>query len=156
MDIMEAPKKIVLPERNPLTHAQHRKDVFWQITIPMMVGILLVLIAVTVVLLSATHATTNLSRWADVSLIWLILPSLLIAFIFLIILIAFTYLITVVLRITPPYAHLIQLYFETGKYKISFYSDKITEPFIKTRSMWAVIRHPGRYGKHSPDGTDHS
>ncbi len=153
---MEAPKKLVLPERNPLTHAQHRKDVFWQITIPMMVGILLVLVAVAVVLLSATHAATNLSRWADVSLIWLILPSLLIAFIFLIILIAFTYLITIVLKMTPQYARIIQLYFETGKYKVSFYSNKITAPFIKTRSMWAVIRHPGRYGKQPPVENDHS
>jgi uncharacterized membrane protein len=147
---MEAPNKLILPERNPLTHARHRKEVFWQITIPLMIGILLVLVAVTVVLLSATHAATNLSRWADVSLIWLILPSLLIAFIFFIILIAFTYLITIVLKMTPPYARIIQLYFETGKSKVVFYSNKVTEPIVKARSVWAVLAHPSRYGKQPP------
>ena len=147
---MENPKKFILPERNPVTHSRHRKEVFWQITIPLMIGILLVLVAVTVVLLSATHAATNLSRWADVSLIWLILPSLLIAFIFLVILIGFTYLISIVLKMTPPYAHLLQQYFETGKSKIIFYSNKITEPIVKTRSVWAVFAHPSRYGKQPP------
>jgi hypothetical protein len=147
---METPNKFVLPERNPVTHARHRKEVFWQIIFPMMVGILLVLVVVLIVLLSATHAATNLSRWADVSLIWLILPSLLIAFIFLVILIAFTYLITIVLKITPPYARVIQLYFETGKYKIIFYSNKVTEPIVKARSVWAVLAHPSRYGKQPP------
>jgi len=150
MNIMEAPNKLILPERNPVTHARHRREVFWQIIIPMMLGILLVLVAVTIVILSATHAATNLSRWADVSLIWLILPSLLIAFIFLTILIAFTYLISIVLKKTPPYAHLIQQYFETGKNKVSFYSNKITDPIVKTRSVWAVLAHPSRYGKQPP------
>jgi hypothetical protein len=55
---------------------------------------------------------------------------------------------------TPQYARIIQLYFETGKFKVSYYSDKITAPFIKTRSMWAVIRHPGRYGKQPPIEND--
>ena len=144
---METPNRIVLPERNPVTYSQHKREVFWQITIPMAIGILLVLLGVVAVLIAATQPTSELSRWADVSLIWLIIPSLFIGLIFLVILATIVYLIIVVLRITPRYSHLILLYLEIGKYKVIRISNQITNPIVKTRSMWAVARHPGRFGK---------
>jgi hypothetical protein len=51
---------------------------------------------------------------------------------------------------TPYYARIIQQYFEIGKYKVSHFSNQITAPFVKTRSIWAVVRHPGRFGKQPP------
>ncbi len=150
---MDAPNKFLVPARNPLTHAKHRREVFWQIILPMAIGILLVVMVVAVIIFSGTTTTSDLSRWADVSMIWLILPSLFIALLFLIILIAITYLITVVLRMTPRYARIVQLYFEIGKIKVSHISNQITEPFIKTRSTWAAFRHAGRLGK--PPSDDH-
>lgn len=148
---MDSPTKFLLPERNPITHARHRKEVFWQITIPMAIGVLLFLLVATVVFLSATHEATNLSRWADVSLIWLILPSLFFALLFLVFLTGFIYLIIVFLKLAPNYARIIQQYFEIGKYKIFHFSNLVTRPFIKTRSTWAVVRHLGRIGKHRQD-----
>jgi uncharacterized BrkB/YihY/UPF0761 family membrane protein len=148
---MEPKNRLVLPERNPLTHAKHRREVFWQIIFPMLIGILLVLVVVAVILLSATHAATNLSRWADVSLIWLIMPSLFFALIILIALISIIYLITVVLRITPGYARILQNYFEIGRYRVSQYSNRIVEPILKTRSTWAILRHATRLGKQPPN-----
>src|SRR4030042_2087101 len=147
---MDAPNKYLVPERNPVTHAKHRREVFWQIILPMLIGLLLVLTVVCIIIFSGTSSTSELSRWADVSMIWLILPSLFIALLFLFILIAFTYLISVVLRMTPRYARIIQQYFEIGKNKVSQISDRITAPIVKTRSIWAVVRHPGRFGKHPP------
>jgi uncharacterized BrkB/YihY/UPF0761 family membrane protein len=147
---MNAPNKFPVVERNPITHAKHRREAFWQIIFPMLIGIILVLTVVVVIIFSGTTSTSDLSRWADVSLIWLILPSLFIALIFLAILIAFTYLISVVLKITPHYARIIQIYFEMGKNKVSHYSNLITTPFVKTRSIWAVMRHPGRFVKQPP------
>ena len=41
------PKPFVLPERNPLTHARHRKEVFWQITLPVILCALLLVAAIT-------------------------------------------------------------------------------------------------------------
>ncbi|OGO62703.1 MAG: hypothetical protein A2030_10025 [Chloroflexi bacterium RBG_19FT_COMBO_50_10] len=147
---MNAPHKFPVVERNPITHAKHRREAFWQIIFPMLIGLIIVVAIVVVIIFSGTTSTSDLSRWADVSLIWLILPSLFIALIFLAILIAFTYLISVVLKITPRYARIIQIYFEMGKYKVSHYSNLITAPFVKTRSIWAVMRHPGRFVKQPP------
>jgi hypothetical protein len=147
---MNAPNKYPIVERNPITHAKHRREAFWQIIFPMLIGIILVVTVVVVIIFSGTTSTSDLSRWADVSLIWLILPSLFVALIFLTILIAFTYLISVILKMTPRYARIIQIYFEMGKYRVSHITSQITAPFIKTRSMWAVVRHPGRFGKRPP------
>jgi ABC-type sugar transport system permease subunit len=151
MNTMEVPNKYLVPERNPVTHSKHRREVFWQIILPMLIGLLLVLTVVSIIIFSGTSSTSELSRWADVSMIWLILPSLFIALLFLIFLIAFTYLITVVLRMTPRYARILQLYFETGKYRVNLISDKITDPIIKSKGIWAVMRHPGRFVKPPPD-----
>jgi hypothetical protein len=151
MNIMDAPNRYLIPERNPITHAKHRREVFWQIIFPMLIGILLVLAVVAVIIFSGTTSTSDLSRWADVSLIWLILPSLFMALIFLFILITVIYLITTVLRITPRYARILQLYFEIAKYRVSQISNQITEPIVKTKSTWAVVRQAGRLGKQPPD-----
>ena len=141
---MTVPNKLMVTDRNPLTHAKHKREVFWQILLPMMIGVLLVLVVAFVIIFGA-QSSSDLSRWADVSTIWLILPSLFITLIFLIILSAFVYLITLLLRLTPRYALIVQLYFEIGKYKVHYYSNRITEPIIKARGFWAVIGHPGRF-----------
>lgn len=148
---MEPPNKYLLPERNPITHAKHRKEVFWQIIFPMLIGVLLVLVVSIIVLLSATHEATNLSRWADVSLIWLILPSLFFALLLLIFLGGVVYLVTVLLQITPRYACIIQNYFELGKYKVIQISHQITSPIVKGKSMWAVVRNVGKLGRQPPE-----
>jgi hypothetical protein len=66
----------LLPERNLETYQKHRREIFWQITIPLLIGVLIVL----VVAVGVTFGSAmDVSRWADISLIWLILPALLIA-----------------------------------------------------------------------------
>src|SRR5512137_1845356 len=112
MNKMETLTKSNLPERNPETYAQHKKEVFWQIMFPMLIGILILFGMLAIIFYSVRAGVSDLSRYADVSLIWLIIPSLLVALIFLIFLAAIIYLFTVVLRILPRYSHLILLYIE--------------------------------------------
>jgi len=134
-------------ERNPKTHAEHRRETFWQITFPLMIGILLLLAAVAVIILSATQPVTDVGRWADVSLMWLILPSLFFALILLVLLIGFVYLISFLLRLIPRYALIVQLYFEAGKKKVSQLSNLSIEPILRMRSIWAAVRYAARLGK---------
>jgi len=97
------------------------------------------------IFVSVRTGASDLSRYADVSLIWLIIPSLIIALIFLVLIAAFIYLFTVVLRILPRYSHLALLYLEIGKYKLIRITSQITNPIVKTKSIWAVVRHPGKF-----------
>ena len=141
-------------ERNPKTHAEHRREVFWQITLPLGFGILLVLAAVAAIILSATQPATDLGRWADVSVMWLILPSLFFALILLIILIGFIYLISYILRLVPHYARILQIYVEFWKTKISQLLNRSIEPILRMSSIWAAIRYAtgrGRRLEHEQD-----
>ena len=134
-------------ERNPKTHAEHRREAFWQITFPLVIGIPLLLAAVAVIIISATQPVTDVGRWADVSLMWLILPSLFFALILLVLLIGFVYLISYLLRLIPHYALVVQLYFEAGKNKISQLSNLSIEPILRIRAIWAAMRYAARLGR---------
>jgi hypothetical protein len=149
---MDTPIKPVYPERNLKTHAKHRVQVFWQITLPLVIGILLLVAAVVAIILSATQPVTDLGRWADVSLIWMILPSLVFALIMLVIMIGLVYAISLLMRIIPRYARIIQLYFEQGKGKVSQLSNLMTEPILWLHSAWAAIRRAGRLGSREDQG----
>ena len=148
---METLTKPNLPERNPETYAQHKKEVFWQIMFPMLIGILILFAMLAFIFFSVRTGASDLSRYADVSLIWLIIPSLIIALIFLIFIAAIIYLFTVILRITPRYSHLALLYLEIGKYKIIRITSQITDPIVKSKSIWAVVRHPGKFVNRQQD-----
>jgi hypothetical protein len=60
-------------ERNPVTQAVHRRQVLWQITLPLVVLVVIFLALTVVVSLSGAGYQ---SRWADISLIWCLCPNL--------------------------------------------------------------------------------
>jgi hypothetical protein len=133
--------------RNPKTHAEHRREVFWQITLPMLLGILLILAVVGLIIFLTIQPVTDVGRWADVSLIWLILPSLFLAFLLLIILIAFIVLVSYILRLIPPYALIVQLYIEQFKGKLAQIFNLSVEPILRMKTIWTAVRYATRLGK---------
>lgn len=143
---MDTPSRHQYPERNPMTHAEHRREVFWQITLPLVIGILLLLAALAAIIFSVIQPVTDVGRWADVSLMWLILPSLFFALIILVIMIGLVYAVSQLLRIIPRYARIIQLYFEQGKGKVSQLTNLIVEPILRINSVWAAARRAGKLG----------
>ncbi len=143
---MDTSPKRSYPERNLKTHAAHKREVFWQITLPLVIGILLMLAVVVAIILSATQPVTDVSRWADVSLMWLILPSLFAALIFLAIMVGLVFAITQLLKVVPRYARIIQLFFEQGKGKISHLTNSMVEPIVRVNSFWASARRATRLG----------
>lgn len=51
---MENQAKFQLPERNPVTHAAHRREVFWQITFPFLIALIILLGLVAGVIFAGT------------------------------------------------------------------------------------------------------
>ncbi len=134
-------------ERTPKTRAAHRREVFWQITIPLLVGVLLILAAVGAIIFSTIQPVTDVERWADVSLIWMILPSLFFALLLLVLLAGLIYAISFLLRLIPPYALVVQLFFERAKGKVSQLLNLSTEPILRINSVWAAIRYATQRGR---------
>ena len=135
------------PERNPRTHAEHKREVFWQITLPLLIGVLLILAAIAAIIFSSIQPVTDLQRWADVSLIWLILPSLVISLLGLIVLVGLVFAVTFLLHRIPSIARTIQLYFELAREKINQLSNKLTDPFVRLNGFWAAVRRATQLGK---------
>jgi hypothetical protein len=134
-------------ERNPKTHLEHKREVFWQITLPLLVGILLILAAVGAIIFFTIQPVTDVERWADVSLIWLIPPMLILAFIFLVLLAGLIFAVSFLLRMIPHYAWLIQRYLEQGMSKVRQVLNLSTEPILRINSIWAAIRYATERGR---------
>jgi hypothetical protein len=134
----------LIPERNPLVHDEHRRDTFRQIYLPLIIGIVLVLIVVAAIIILAAHSLSNLNRWASVSIIWMILPTMLIALILLIVALGLLFGVTRLLGILPGYSKIVQSYFSQAEGVVSHISDKTVEPFLRLRSAWAVTRRSSK------------
>jgi len=138
MDAFE-PKE--LPERNPVTYERHRKEVMWQILAPVLIGAVIVL---ALAILAITGTDAQVSKGADVSVIWLITPMLIITLIFLVLLGALIYAVMSLLGILPGYARLVQDYFNAVRVQVGIVSDKAVEPVLRMESIKASLRAVGR------------
>jgi hypothetical protein len=134
---MEPKPKLVLPERNPVTHAAHRREVFWQITFPLILTLLILLGLVGFVIYAGFQGSGSVSRWADISLIWLLLPAVVATLVVLVFLIGLVYLVSKLLGVLPGYARLVQGYFSLAQVRIRSIADKMVEPVLKIRSFKA-------------------
>jgi hypothetical protein len=130
-----------LPERNPVTYERHRKEVMWQILVPVLIGAVIVL---ALAILATTGTYAQVSKGVDVSVIWLITPLFIIALIFLLLLGAMIYAVMSLLGILPGYARLAQDYFDAFRVQAGIVSDKAVEPILRMESIKASLRALGR------------
>jgi hypothetical protein len=125
-------------DRNPITHKIHRKEVFWQISFPMILGSLLVIGLAVITILSATRGG-SLRQSADTSLVFLILPIMLMAILPLIIFAGLAYGVIMLNKILPAYA----LKFQDAMIKVRdgvrAGADKAVEPVLRFKSRMASL-----------------
>jgi hypothetical protein len=133
--------------RNPKTHAAHQREVFWQITTPLLVGVLLILAVVGAIIFSTLQPVTDVERWASVSLMWLILPAMFFSLLFLALLAGLVYLISFLMHSIPRYALVVQLYFEQARSKVGQLLNMAVEPVLRINSIWAAIRYATERGR---------
>jgi hypothetical protein len=94
--------------RNPPEHASyrnHRRQVWWQIQLPVLLAALVLLVAPIVAWLTTMSGGGDVARWAAISTIWLLLPVMIFG---LIILVALFGVIFVAARLAgwiPRYSH---------------------------------------------------
>jgi hypothetical protein len=126
-----------LSERNPVTQKAHRRQVFWQITIPLIV---IALLAVAVAVLASLSSANTASRWADISLIFLIIPALLVAFLFLAFNAALIFGLVQLLKALPPFALKAQNLAYLVEARVRSMADSLAKPFIRANSVSAGWR----------------
>jgi len=134
---MEASKPSRLPERNPVTHARHRKDVFWQITVPFGLFFLLILLLIAGVIWAGFAGIDQVSRWADISLIWLLIPVIGLSLLVLAVTVGMVVGLGKLLQVLPRAMHLVQQYFWLAESQVKRVADKLVEPVLKIHSFLA-------------------
>jgi predicted membrane protein len=125
-----------LPDDHPTIRA-HKRQFAWQILAPVIVIAGLV-IAGAVLVTTGGRARTGV--WADVSLIWLLIPALLLAFVFLAVIITVIYGMGKILQIIPRYSWKAQGFFNRVSSGTRRVADGTTKPFFWFKEAGAVIK----------------
>jgi FtsH-binding integral membrane protein len=124
-------------ERNPITRQRHRKEVLWQITFPLLItGLILLAFSI----LSITMTPEETSVWADISLIWLIMPVMVLTLISLAMLIASIYAVLKLIQVLPVFAFRLQNGLILIRANIRTIADRSVEPVLRINSFSAGIK----------------
>jgi uncharacterized membrane protein YbhN (UPF0104 family) len=120
---------------------RHQRQSFWQIIAPVGFATLLILVILVLVILRAvgTDAGGQVSQWADTSLIWLILPALLLALLLTLILVGMIYLLAQLLKIIPGFTYNAQYYVGLASGYVESFADKLVAPIIAVKSGGATV-----------------
>ncbi len=131
---MEFKPSTALPTR---AESRHRRQRFWQIWLPLILAVLIVLgVAVWTVVSAGTPGPT-LTKWSDVSAIWLILPVCLAGILFLALACVFIYLNARIYRGLPGLDRKIQAVFSRIEYGVKRAADQSVKPIV-TVNGWSA------------------
>ncbi|UCD42321.1 MAG: hypothetical protein JSV69_01495 [Chloroflexota bacterium] len=126
-----------LKQRNPITYEAHRRQTFWQIYLPLIIFGVLVIIMIVLALLADDQAN---SKWADISLIFMISIAMVMFVIVTVGLAFLAYYTTQLLKTAPYYFYVIQRYAYLIEIRVRSYSNTAAEPFLRVRSFMAGAR----------------
>lgn len=123
--------------RNPTTHKAHRKEVFWQITLPFVIGTILLL---ALAIAASWGAIGEVRAWGDVGIIWVILLMFIPGLLLLIVLAALVYGLTVILHRLPEFALQAQNMLQMISWRVKQGADKSVEPILRIESARASLK----------------
>jgi len=123
--------------RNYVTQARHQKEVFLQITIPIIIFFLIFLILSILAVYPATAEQDSL--WADISLIFLLVPAIIILIILLIILVLSVYATFYLIKVLPNFFFRVYQWLSLMSDKVQWIGVVVTEPFIRVNSWMASV-----------------
>jgi hypothetical protein len=130
--------KTIQPERNPSTHKVHRREVVWQITFPFILGLLIILGLAAWTIISAVRGG-SVSQEADTSLIFLLIPTIVMALVPLAIFAGLAYGIIMLNKALPQYSYKAQQVMIKVRIAIRSGADKLVDPIIRFKSIIAAF-----------------
>lgn len=126
-----------LPERNLVTQKAHGRQVLWQITLPLVLGVVIVLV---LAVLTARASEADASLWADISVIFLLIPSMVVALLFLFLVAGLIFALFRLLQLLPRYAFIAQNFVYKVENRARSGADLAVEPILRYQSFVAAMR----------------
>ena len=124
-------------QRNPITHEAHRRQTFWQIYFPLIAFGVLVIAAIVLAILAESEGA---SKWADISLIYMISVMIVVCVIIIAVLIVSAYYTTRVIKESPYFFFLIQKYTYLIEIRVKRASNVAVEPILRLNGYIAGVR----------------
>ena len=109
------------------SYKRHRKQLVSQIILPMVLTALLFVGMIVLISLATFRDGGDVGRWAAISTIWIVVPLMIAALIFIALLAGMVYLLQRLLQITPTYTGQLQDFI----YKIAVYIKRAADATVK-------------------------
>ena len=139
----------LIPRRHPAAARKHRREVFWQITLPL---ILVLVVMLTAAGLTAGSAWTGAppALWRDLALIWILLLSMVFALVPMAVLFGLAYGIFRLIGVLPGWTFKIQRFAARVAETAAGISRVVTTPLIRVNAFSSGLRQLFRRGPKSP------
>ena len=122
--------KAQLPHPEHYSYIQHRKQRATQIILPVVISAVLMMALIVLISFVTFNSNGDVGRWAAISTIWIIIPTLLAGLILLVILIGLIYLMAQALHYLPRYTGIAQDYVYIAQSYIMRGADMLIKPVL--------------------------
>jgi hypothetical protein len=118
---------------------RHQRQKFWQILFPLILigSIVLALVVMMILSVVGVPLGIDLRQSADVALIWVLIPNILLGFVFAMLLFALVFLIFRLVKFLPRLTSVLQDKTSAATSKTGQISNKLVQPLIKIKSIKA-------------------
>lgn len=132
--------KAKLPQPVHESYLRHRKQLTWQIILPIVLTSILLVALIVLINIATFRDNGDVARWAAISTIWIVIPIMIGMFIFLALLGGIIYLMWKLLGITPRYTGLAQDYAYKVAGIVKRALDAMVKQIIELQGVMASIR----------------
>jgi len=132
--------KAKIPQPVHESYLKHRRQLMWQIILPMLLTALLFIAMIVLINIATFREGGDVARWAAVSTIWIVIPIMIGMLIFIALLGGLVYLMMKLLNVTPTYTGLAQDYVYLAMGYIKRATEAIVKPVIQINGILASIR----------------
>jgi hypothetical protein len=127
-------EKFPVPRPERESYVKHRRDVTRQILLPVILASLAALVIAVLAGLAATQKSAAIGLWADISIIWLIIPIFFLTLVILAVTLAMVYGLNRLLKVSPYYTGMAQTYALWLSTQVKIYTDKFIDPVLYIKS----------------------
>jgi len=131
--------KATIPQPVHESYKWHRKQLVWQIILPVVLTSLLIVALIVLINVATFRDGGDVGRWAAISTIWIVIPIMLGLLIFTALLGGLVYLMQKLLNITPTYTSLAQNYVYMAEGYIKRATEAIVKPVLQLNGILASI-----------------
>jgi len=131
--------KAKLPQPVHESYLKHRKQLAWQIILPIVLVALLIVALIVLINVATFRDGGDVARWAAISTIWIVAPIMIGLLIFTVLLGGLVYLMKRLLNITPTYTGMAQDYVYLAVSYIKRATDALVQPVLQLNGILASL-----------------